>query len=270
MPFLAYTTAAWSLPCVDVAYPLSKEGFHVILSGSPPGFQLSQCLGSLCSRPRFALGRGAQRSRCRADLRRGKSLLWQVGPLLLDPGHHAVGLSLASPQSRQVLSASRGQCPDVVRFVVRTGGHRHEAVLPGACQAAVGGVATSGSARRTGTGTRGAGGLVVERQACPTRRRQYQSVARHRGEPEGLSATENPKERTGDSADPLGCLSRTGDGGGPGICLRSLRRQRDGRDGVVSATLGSTARRRHRVGRPLLLLLFPGGVVVEQRHRRGD
>src|ERR1019366_8628189 len=110
MPFLAYTTAAWSLPCVDLAYPLSKVGFHVILSGSPPEFQLSQCLGSLCSRPRFALGRGAQRSRRRADLCRGKSLLWQVGPLLLDPGHHAVGLSLASPQSRQVLSASRGQC----------------------------------------------------------------------------------------------------------------------------------------------------------------
>src|ERR1019366_8989147 len=137
------------------------------------------CLGSFCARPRFALGRGAQRSRRCADLCRGKGLLWQVGPLLLDAGDYAVGVCLASPQSRQILSASRGQCPVVVRFVVLTGGHRHGAVLPSAGQAAVGGVTTFGSARRTGTGTRGAKGLVVERQACPTRRWQYQSAARY-------------------------------------------------------------------------------------------
>ena len=43
----------------------------------------------------------------------------------------------------------------------------------------------------------GAAGLVVERQTCPTRRWQYQSTARHRGKPTGISATEDPEERTG-------------------------------------------------------------------------
>src|SRR5436305_1579360 len=268
-PFLAYTTAAWSLPCQLALLLLSKEGFHALFSGKPSRVQLRQRAGALCPRRGLALRRRADRRRRPAGLQRRARPFWQVTSLLLDARADAVGVPLAGAESRQVVPAGRGQCRAGSGLDGRALRPGHRVVLPGPRQGAGGGAQAFGGAGGPAVGSGRPGGVAVEGPARQAGRRQHQPIGGHRGESTGLPATTPAKEGLGFPSDSLGGTAVAGDGRGPGIGVRALCGQGDGGDGVIPRTVGVSAAWRRRAGRPFLLFVLPDGAAAACGRRRG-
>src|SRR5947209_138135 len=268
-PFLAYTTAARSLPCQLPLLWLSKEGFHAILSTRPLVVPVRADPGAVPASRGPPLRRGVDGRRDRAGLRRRARVLRTDEPVVLDAGVDAVGLPGASARCRLVLSASGRPGRRGLGLVRRAGRPGHGGVLPRPGQAPGPGHPAPGVAGWTAAGRDGSGVVAVARPACSPGGRQHQHLTGHSGESKGIPAAGHAETGPGLSHHPLGRARGSGHRDGPRPGLWPLPGQEDRRDGVVPAVAGAVGRGGRGGGGSLLLFLLLGRVVAGTGGGRG-